>query len=155
MPTEAHKTKGRAAKGRGVKRRARGRSLGIDADGPAELVRQVRTGFKSSSLKQLQEATGLSMQDIARFAGISQRTLNRRQAERRLKADESDRLLRVATLVDMVVDLFEGDTNEARRWLDTPQPGLGGEVPMDFASTEVGAREVEYLITRLEHGIFA
>ena len=33
--------------------------------------------------------------------------------------------------------------------------GLGGEVPLEIASTGVGARDVENLIIRLEHGVFA
>ena len=59
-----------------------------------------------------------------------------------------------ATELDMAVALFEGDIAAARKWLQMPQRGLGGETPLDFASTEVGAREVENLIGRLEHGVF-
>jgi uncharacterized protein (DUF2384 family) len=32
-------------------------------------------------------------------------------------------------------------------------PALGNQVPLEFAASEVGAREVENLIGRLEHGI--
>ena len=64
-------------------------------------------------------------------------------------------MLRASTIFDMAVEMFEGDMRAARKWLETPQPGLGGETPLDFASTEVGAREVENLIGRLEHGVFA
>jgi putative toxin-antitoxin system antitoxin component (TIGR02293 family) len=49
--------------------------------------------------------------------------------------------------------LFEGDANAARQWLTAPQPALGGSTPGDYAATELGAREVENLIGRLEHGI--
>ena len=57
-------------------------------------------------------------------------------------------------IFDMAIKLFEGDIAGAQKWLETPQPGLGGETPLDFASTEVGSREVENLIGRLEHGVF-
>jgi len=53
----------------------------------------------------------------------------------------------------MAVDLFEGDTVAAMKWLQSPQAGLGGEIPLEFASTEVGMREVENLIGRLEYGV--
>ena len=36
-----------------------------------------------------------------------------------------------------------------------PTAGLGGASPADMTSTEVGAREVERLIGRLEHGVFS
>lgn len=43
----------------------------------------------------------------------------------------------------------------ARQWLNRPQFGLGGEIPLDFAKTENGAREVENLLGRIEHGVFS
>jgi uncharacterized protein (DUF2384 family) len=35
-----------------------------------------------------------------------------------------------------------------------PQRALGGAVPLEIAKTEVGAREVEQIIGRLEQGVF-
>ena len=32
---------------------------------------------------------------------------------------------------------------------------LGGATPLDFAKTEPGAREVENVLGRLEHGVFS
>ena len=133
---------------------SKGRSLGIDGSDPAKLVKLVRAGFKFSRLEHFQKATGMSLDQIARFAQIPKRTLSRRQASGRLQSNESDRVLRISSIFDLAVDLFEGDKAEARRWLQSPQPGLGGEVPLDFASTEVGGREVENLIMRLERGVF-
>jgi putative toxin-antitoxin system antitoxin component (TIGR02293 family) len=52
------------------------------------------------------------------------------------------------------VQLFEGDADAARRWLTTPSKELDNTAPLDFARTELGAREVEDLIGRLEHGVF-
>src|SRR5258706_218900 len=69
--------------------------------------------------------------------------------------DESERLLRIATVFEKAVDLFEGDLVSARRWLSTPKKALGGETPLSFARTEIGGREVEALIGRLEHGVFS
>ena len=51
--------------------------------------------------------------------------------------------------------LFEGDARAAERWLSSPKAGLGGAVPSELAETEAGAREVEALIGRLEHGVFS
>ncbi|MBA3651009.1 MAG: DUF2384 domain-containing protein [Chthoniobacterales bacterium] len=46
------------------------------------------------------------------------------------------------------VHLF-GDIEEARLWLKTPQRGLHGAVPLDYAKTDLGVREVESLLTQL------
>jgi putative toxin-antitoxin system antitoxin component (TIGR02293 family) len=57
-------------------------------------------------------------------------------------------------ILALAVELFEGDVKAAKKWLQTPQRALGGAVPLEFASTEAGAKEVENLIGRLEHGVF-
>jgi putative toxin-antitoxin system antitoxin component (TIGR02293 family) len=51
--------------------------------------------------------------------------------------------------------LFEGDRDAAVEWLTTPQTALGDRVPLDLARTEIGAREVERLVGRLDHGVFS
>jgi putative toxin-antitoxin system antitoxin component (TIGR02293 family) len=38
--------------------------------------------------------------------------------------------------------------------LNRPNKELGDESPLDFTRTEIGARDVEDLIGRLEHGVF-
>ncbi len=128
---------------------------GLRSTGVGELVRLVKAGLPFDRLVKFQKAAAIPMDTIARLAGIPTRTLARRQHEGRLKPDESDRVLRLSMLFDLATDLFEGDAEGARRWLKSPQAALGGEVPFEFASTEVGAREVENLILRLEHGVVA
>jgi putative toxin-antitoxin system antitoxin component (TIGR02293 family) len=48
-----------------------------------------------------------------------------------------------------------GGIEEARQWLNSPQFGLGGAVPLDYAETEIGAREVENLLGRIEYGVYS
>jgi putative toxin-antitoxin system antitoxin component (TIGR02293 family) len=130
------------------------RTLRIVGGDAIEISRQIHAGFSFSSLARLQKAMGLPWERISHFVGIAPRTLTRREAEGKLRADESDRVLRAASIFEMTLDLFEGNISAARQWLLARQAGLGGEVPLEFASTEVGAREVENLIGRLEHGVF-
>ena len=66
-----------------------------------------------------------------------------------MHTDETD-----STMLDKAVKLFEGDVKGAKRWLRAPKLALGGKTPLDLASTETGARQVEDLIGRLEHGVF-
>ena len=84
---------------------------------------------------------------------IRMRTLSRRKEEGRLRPDESDRLLRASRLFGKILDLFEGDLEKARAWFHAPQEGLGGATPMEFARTDIGSREVENLVGRLEYGV--
>ena len=99
--------------------------------------------------------SGLSASDVARVTGIPLRTMARRKDAGKLKPVESERLLRLTFLFEQAMDLFEGDAESARIWLESPNAGLDGETPLRLAETEIGAREVENLIGRLEHGVFS
>jgi putative toxin-antitoxin system antitoxin component (TIGR02293 family) len=58
-------------------------------------------------------------------------------------------------MFERAVELFEGDVAGAVRWLASAKRALGGQAPLTYSRTEVGAREVENLIGRLEHGVFS
>ena len=127
--------------------------LGIKTEDTGELLRKIEEGLSYKALERLQKTIHLSLKEIAEHLRIPPRTLSRRKEQGRLEPDESDRLLRLSRVFAKSLELFEGDTNAARRWLQTPQRALAGSLPLEFARTEVGAREVENLIGRLEHGI--
>jgi putative toxin-antitoxin system antitoxin component (TIGR02293 family) len=127
--------------------------LGFHVVDPAEIIRRVEEGFSFRALERFQESTRIPTDDLADVVAIKPRTLHRRRQDGRLEPDESDRLLRVARVFARALDLFEGDGEAAKRWFYTPARALGGERPIAFARTEVGTREVEALIDRLEQGI--
>ena len=127
--------------------------LGLRARDTVALLRQIERGLSYAALERLQRNIDLSLRDLAELVRISPRTLARRKDKGRLDPDESDRLLRVARIFAKALGLFEGEFQAARGWLFAPQPALDGAAPIAFARTEVGAREVEQLIGRLEHGI--
>jgi len=134
---------------------ARGASLGLRASGVNGLIQQVERGLPFKALQSLERYSGIAAPTIAATIAIPQRTLARRRASGRLSREESDRLLRLSTVFEKTVDLFEGDVAAAVRWLTTGQTALAGGVPLEYCRTEVGAREVEDLIGRLEYGVFA
>lgn len=96
-----------------------------------------------------------SSNEIASLLLIPPRTFYYRKKAKRLTPGESDRLLRTARIFGLAVDLFDGDRDAARQWLQTPKRALGDATPLGYAATEVGAREVEDLIGRAEHGVFS
>lgn len=69
--------------------------------------------------------------------------------------EESERLLRLSSVFEKAVELFEGDVAAAVNWLVSPRKALGDHTPLEYSRTELGAREVEGLIGRLEHGVFS
>src|SRR5687768_5519786 len=127
----------------------------IGAAGPAELVSLVRAGASFNMVEDFRRRSGLTLDQIADAIAVPRRTLTQRKQYGRLKPDESDRFVRLARLFELAAALFNGDAAEALRWLAGPKRALGGETPLQYISTEVGAREVENLIGRLEHGVFS
>jgi putative toxin-antitoxin system antitoxin component (TIGR02293 family) len=120
-----------------------------------EAVARVKAGLPVAEFDALRELLGLSVEGLAGKIGISIATLSRRrQSGRRLDAGRSDRLLRFARLFRLAVELHDGDEEAARDWLRKPARALDGEAPLNHADTEAGAREVENLIGRLEHGVY-
>ena len=118
------------------------------------LIERVREGLPVSELTTLQTGLQIPLEQLASKLAISRATLQRRKAAGRLSANESDKLMRFSRLLDHASEVF-GDAAKGREWLKLPQRGLGGAVPLDYAETEIGAREVENLLGRIDHGVYA
>ena len=125
-----------------------------DTCDPARLIALVREGLAVTELDALQEGLRVPIDKLAPKLGISKATLHRRKLAGRLEPDESDRVVRFARLMGKAVEVFESDQT-ARAWLSSPQYGLGGETPLDYATTELGAREVENLLGRIDHSVYS
>ena len=121
---------------------------------PTELIRKIQKGLRFSELETLQTSIGMPFEQLAAKLAISRSTLQRRKAAGRLSPDESDKVLRFARLLEHATDVF-GDVDKARAWLKHPQYGLGGAVPLDYAETEIGAREVDNLLGRIDYGVYS
>jgi putative toxin-antitoxin system antitoxin component (TIGR02293 family) len=135
--------------------RAKASGLGLKAANAESLIRQVEAGFPFSILERFVVRSGIAISDIASIAGIPPRTLARRKASGKFTWDESERLLRIALVFEKAVELFEGNIAAAASWVLKPRKALGHRSPLAYSRTEVGAREVENLIGRLEHGVFS
>jgi putative toxin-antitoxin system antitoxin component (TIGR02293 family) len=121
---------------------------------PTELIRRIQQGLRFRELETLQDSIDMPFEQLAAKLSISRSTLQRRKANGRLSPDESDKVMRFARLLEHATDVF-GDVNKARAWLKFPQRGLGGAVPLDYAETEIGAREVDNLLGRIDYGVYS
>jgi putative toxin-antitoxin system antitoxin component (TIGR02293 family) len=130
------------------------RKNGANGAGPHQLARKVQAGLSFSEVETLRRQLGLPLEQLSKTLGISRATLHRRKASGRLAPDQSDKVVRFARIFQHAQQVF-GDEERARLWLTFPQYGLGGEVPLDFARTEVGAREVDDLLGRIEYGVYS
>jgi putative toxin-antitoxin system antitoxin component (TIGR02293 family) len=120
----------------------------------ATVIARLKGGLAFRELEELRDLLDLPMDRLAAHLGISRATLHRRKVAGRLDTGESDRIFRYARLLGLAVSTMES-LGAARAWLAAPQVGLGGESPLAYAETEVGAREVEDLLGRIEYGVLA
>lgn len=134
---------------------AAGASLRIPSSDVAQVVDRLKQGLPYRAVTSLQKNSGLSLESISRAIQAPRRTLDRRKSAGRLTRHESERLYRLALVCEKAATLFEGDREAARDWLTSPCKALGGATPLAMAETEIGAREVENVIGRLEHGVFS
>jgi len=112
----------------------------------------VKEGITGHQVEELQDRLDLTSRELSEIVSIPDRTLSRRKQQDRLPPDESERIFRIGRLADLAENVLGGQTN-AVRWLKEPNFALGDVTPLDMASTEPGARLVEQLIGRIEHGI--
>ena len=128
--------------------------LGIETADNLKLAKKLEAGFSFAALERLGKTTGLSLERLRVAVRITPRTLTRRRKEKKLSPEESDRLVSVSRLLAQTFELFEGNAEAGMRWFQSPNRALNGQAPLQVAATETGAREVENLIGRLEHGVF-
>ena len=117
-------------------------------------IEKMQAGLSFRAVTNLQKALDLPLATMATVLRMSRATLHRRKIQGKIDQDESERLMRYQRLLKKAEDVF-GDADSARTWMTTKQPGLGKAVPLDFARTEIGAREVENLLGRIEYGVYS
>ncbi|MBK8101339.1 MAG: DUF2384 domain-containing protein [Planctomycetes bacterium] len=129
--------------------------IGLPATHHLALVEKLRAGLPFKHLQKFAASIDLPWALVCPLVGLSTRTLERRRRTGRLSTAESDRLLATTRVVALALRLFGEQRDRARSWLLAPQRALGDATPLELAATDFGAREVEALIGRLEHGVFA
>jgi|EndMetStandDraft_8_1072994.scaffolds.fasta_scaffold82292_3 putative toxin-antitoxin system antitoxin component (TIGR02293 family) len=86
---------------------------------------------------------------------VPKRTLARRLSDGEpLTVEETDKAVRLARVDRLAANVF-GDVAKAHRWLRKPKKALRGETPLAYLATEAGARVVEDMLHRINHGILA
>ncbi len=117
-------------------------------------VTVIRRGLPAAVLESLTGNLGLPQAELGAVLGIPERTLARRKKEGTLSPEESAKLVRLARVVRRAAEVFE-TRDAALDWLRRPNRALGGEPPLRFLDTEIGAESVTDLLGRIEHGVFS
>ena len=119
-----------------------------------QLERQVEAGLPKASLGAVARHVYGTSPDAAALMQrvIPAATFHRRGDE--LKPQEGERVERLARVVATAEHVWVS-VEDARTFLCTEHPMLGGQRPIEVALTELGARRVETLLWSLFHGVAA
>ena len=128
--------------------------LGASLFSEDQLREVIQRGLPYGAVESFLAHFNLALKDLARIGRISPRTMARRRKARRLEREESDRLYRMARVLVRAEEVF-GDKNKASRWLRRPHPLLSGKQPLELLDTDIGSRQVDTLLGRIEHGVYS
>lgn len=120
---------------------------GLDA------VREIRSGLPVDRVDEAIRnglVTAIEVDQIA----VPRKTLAHRRQIGRLSVEQSDRFARLLRIIATAEDVF-ANREKAAKWLRRPTTVLDGQAPLQLLDTDAGAREVEFLLTRIAHGIAA
>ncbi len=118
-------------------------------------VQRVEEGLPVMEVVEFAKQAGFTTDELARLIQIPARTYARRVAGKaRLKIHEGERAARLMRVYDRAKQLFVTDENTLG-WFHAKILALGGKTPLEYAQTEPGAREVENVIGRIEHGVYS
>lgn len=135
---------------KGAGRSALGHDLGSDLG----VANAVRSGVPAEAVDEAIESGAVEpgvMYDVV----VARRTLaHRKSKDQSLTPDESDRLARVLRVCARAEDAL-GDPQRAYRWLRKVNRALNGKTPLELLSSDAGARAVEKVLGRIEHGVFS
>ena len=119
-----------------------------------QLRAQLRTGLPYASLEAVASGFQITQADIVAVLHLPPRTLARRKKEKRLRADESDRLFRLGRIAALAEEVL-GSREKAGNWLHQPNRVLANQIPLRNLDTDLGARQVEDLLLRISHGVYS
>lgn len=119
-----------------------------------DLDRLVQRGLPYRALVRVMERFGIGLVEAQRFLLVPPRTLARRKAQARMRAIESDRLIRLARVGARAMEVFGAD-EKAAAWLHRPIRALANKTPLELLQTDLGAKRVEDVLGRIEHGVLS
>lgn len=127
-------------------------SISLEHTDPQSLIALCKSGFSAQTFDEVAKCLQIPDLRLAGIIHIPKSTLIRRKRDGRFNFEESERLYRIVRLYNLAAKVL-GTTDNAREWLRTPSGDFEGRTPLDYADTEIGAREVEAVLDRISDGV--
>lgn len=119
-----------------------------------DVVELLERGLTISSYLQVKEFAGFSHKDMAAILSVSAKTLETRKKTDKLNSTASERLLKLAEVADLGIQVFTSATL-FQDWLKKPLRPLGGKKPVNLMVNMYGLEIVRNLLGRIAHGVYS
>ncbi|HEX8693495.1 MAG TPA: antitoxin Xre/MbcA/ParS toxin-binding domain-containing protein [Longimicrobium sp.] len=130
------------------------RVLQRDIRSDLELAEVIHAGFPIRVVDFVLKAGLLDASELYGLV-IPRRTLaHRKEKQNTLSREQSDRLARVVRVLVRAEEAL-GTVEKAARWLRKENRALGGKRPIELLESDTGARVVERILGRIEHGVYS
>lgn len=118
----------------------------------ADVVRLVVNGLPARSLTRL----ATKVRGAGKLVAPGTTVRRRLKDDERFSVGESERMVRLARVYALAVEVF-GEEARAEAWLERSLeylPGQASQSPLELAVTDPGARMVEGMLLKTQHGLF-
>jgi putative toxin-antitoxin system antitoxin component (TIGR02293 family) len=117
-----------------------------------DLAEAIHQGLSYEALAHVLASEDLEPMEAYALVGSRRTLLRKKTAGTNLSPTESDRLARVVRIIARAEEAL-GERDKAHRWLRKPNRALEGRRPLDLLESDAGARMVERILGRIEHGV--
>jgi len=129
--------------------------LNMDVRSDLDLAALIQGGLPVRSLELVLSEGLLDAAEAHELMIVPRRTLTRRKEKQQgLTPVQSDRLTRVVRVFMRAAEVL-GSGGKAARWMRKENRALAGRRPLDLLKSDVGARLVERILGRIEHGVYS
>jgi putative toxin-antitoxin system antitoxin component (TIGR02293 family) len=119
-----------------------------------QFINSVRRGIALKNLDGLIELTGITQKRMAEIMGVSQRTIQRKDAKSLLHPDASEKAIKLGHLYRRGFTVFD-DADKFKKWMAHPNPHLKNAAPLQVLDTFAGIELINLLLDNIEYGVYA
>lgn len=121
----------------------------------SDLYELTSKGITKESLVSLSELMSESLYTLAsKYLNLSYRSLQRRANDYIFDTRTSEQILRLSQLYTRGVEVFDGDADDFKMWLNTLSKPLGDIKPIEMLGNGFGIELVLEQLERMEYGIY-
>jgi len=131
-----------------------GRRVFGSASRQIDLIDEVERGLPTKAYAAVAKALNLTPDEEDSLLQNRLRTRARWKQRSRLDPATSDRLVRLARILALAIDVLESKAH-AVDWLRESSDVFGDRTPLEMMTTDVGADKVTNMLYQMEHGVYA